>query len=74
MKIATVMIGVRMVIEDDTRADVLMNYAMNSLNLLPQISGPIREVEVRELGIPDISEVEPKKHLTPMSIGSDARN
>lgn len=53
MKIAVMMVGLLIEGDDDLTADVLMNYAMNSLNLKND-SGILRHVEVRELKIPSI--------------------
>lgn len=46
--------GLFIITEDGARPDVIMNYILNSLEMLPQESGLIREVQVREISIPSI--------------------
>lgn len=53
MKIGMMFIGLLVEGDDTLTADVLMNYAMNSLNIKNE-AGVIRHVEVREVKVPSI--------------------
>lgn len=53
MKIAMMFVGLLIEGDDNLTADILMNYAMNSLNL-KQDTGTLRHIEVRELRVPSI--------------------
>lgn len=53
MKTSIVYIGILVHGSDELTADVLMNYAMNSLNIKNTV-GIISNVEVREIRVPNI--------------------
>lgn len=57
MKICHMMIGCLIEADDSVSAEILMNYAMNTLNLKNE-TGVLRSVEVRELRIPAIIDKE----------------
>lgn len=74
MKKVMMHIGVVLLVENEVKTDVLMNYALNSLNMDEQNSGMIRHVEVRGVELPSIEEVVDDNNLNLISRPGNARH